>query len=112
MRGAPTEPTDVLVQRLHLQGRQAALQHARQRLAAAWPSAAWPITSDDEVLLLRHLRVQGTADRLGDAAAARARALAAGAEAPWGPGADQAPALRFASRAEYVAWQLHHLLRQ
>ena len=111
MRGAPPEPTDVLVQRLHLRGRQAALQQARQNLAAAWPSAAWPITGGDEVLLLRRLRVQGPADRLGDAAAAGARALAAHAETPWGPGADHAPALRFASRVDYVAWQLHQLLR-
>ena len=111
MRGTPPEPTDVLVQRLHLRGRHAALQQARQSLAAAWPSAAWPITGDGEVLLLRCLRVHGPAGGLGQAAAAEARALASRAESPWGQGADQAVALRFASQAEYVAWQLHQLLR-
>ena len=111
MRGAHPEPADVLVQHLHLRGRPPALQWARQNLVTAWASAAWPITGGDEVLLLRRLRVQGLADTLGHAAAAQARALAARAETPWGRSADQAPALRFASRAEYVAWQLHQWLR-
>jgi len=110
MRGALPHAQAVQVQHLHLQGPAPALKAARQHLAA-WQSATWPGTGDDEVLLLRRLQVQGRVAALGEVAAAEARALAARACGPWGPGADSALALRFGSQAEYLAWQLHQRLR-
>lgn len=109
---------DVQIGRLRLRGPQDALAPAqaagRAGLAAAWGQAAWPIVDDDEVLLLRRLRVRVTASpaaglpaaALAQATAAATRALAARAADPWAPGAAQAEALRFASRADYVAWRL------
>ena len=107
MAAAPSlSPHALHVRRLRLHGPAAQLARVQPGLTAAWAQAAWPIVDDDEVLLLRRVRVSAPAASLAQEAAAATRALAARAADPWSPGAAQAEALRFASRADYVAWRL------
>jgi len=103
-------PNEVHVRRLQLRGTASQVAQARSGLAAELSYAAWPIVGDDEVLLLRRVRVRAPLGALALEAAAATRALAARAVDPWSPAAAHADALRFASRADYAAWRLHGLL--
>lgn len=108
---SPLAPAELRVRRLRLHGSAAQVAQVRAMVAGGWAQAAWPIVGDDEVLLIRRLQVAAPAAALGTQAAAAARALATLAADPFGPGAERAPALRFARRSDYVAWRLHGLLQ-
>ena len=65
--------------------------------------ADWPALPNHELLILRRLEVDAESWAIGHEAAAQVRAMLSSAANPWLPAAEDAQAVRFHSRADYVA---------
>ncbi len=96
----------VRIRQLRVRGPEA----AREQAVRALEQAPWPARPGGEVLILRRLQLAARAEDLAAAAADQARALAARAVDGWSPATAEAPAVRFASRAELLACLVRDLL--
>ncbi len=90
--------------------RIAAPVDCRAGVAAALERADWSLAAEQEVLFLRRIRVGGPLPEVGRLALQQARHSAAGAVDGWRSDAEQAEAVRFASRGEMLACLLRDLL--